>query len=244
MARATTSAVALSLLAATAIWAGAGAPANAALSEASLRIGGPGVRIAGREASISLSFLNTSTDPAVTPEVIDRLSFRSRIMRVNGNARSVTTCGARVPKNGDAARCPRGSRIGTGSFAGLLGVPGEPVDKFGALSSVAGKLVLYNYERRGREQARMLAVITSTKPFAGVAINLKLIVSRKGELSVDVPDLAQLPRIIRNAYPKGTRVVLTDLAARIPARRERSGRPFVWLRSLKQVHVDFEAIGG
>lgn len=206
------------------------------------RITGPGTVDAGREVRVSVSITNSSVDPTVTPTVINSLSFASRSIGFNGNTDSVATCHAKIPNNGERPLCPRRSLVGNGEVNGILGTTGQPVDTFGALSYVVGRFKLYNYKRRGREAARLVAVIETVRPLAGFWINLQIPISRDGEIDVDVPELAQLPTFISASYPLGTRLVLTKLSARIDPPRRRHSKPFVWLRRPGSVGMSIQAI--
>lgn len=218
-------------------------PVGAAIDHSSVDITGAGTRERGRELGLGLSIRNSATNPELTPEVIDRIVFRSPSIRFNGGARSVATCHSSVPRDGSAARCPRKSKVGSGSVTAILGTPGESAKAFGVLSRVSGKLAVYNYRRRGTEQARLLAVVDSAAPFSSVTINLMFRVTAKGVLEIDIPRLRDLPRPIRKSYPSKTKVVLEKLRVQVNARRERSGRPFIWRRWNHRFQLDAEAVG-
>lgn len=216
--------------------------AHSVVNHTSFKFTGPGAVHKGREIRVSALVTNTSTDPAVTPEVIDRISLSSRTIRFNGDADGVATCRARLPKNGNPAICPHRSLVGRGTVAGILGTPGQPADSFGPLSMVSGKFKLYNYKRRRGESARMIAVIETDRPLGGIAVNLKIPVSRGSVIDIDVPDLPQLPSPISNAYPQGTRLVMTKLSVTIDAPRHGRSKPFVWVRTPRRIGMKFLAI--
>lgn len=216
--------------------------AGGTVSHASFKFSGPGIIHAGREIKVSGLVTHNATDPAVTPEVIDRVALSSRTVSFNAHADGVATCRGRIPDDGTPALCPRRSLVGYGTVAGILGTPGQPVDKFGLLSSVAGKYKLYNYKRRRGESARMIAVIKTEKPLGGIAVNLKIPVSRRSEIDVDIPRMSQLPSPISAAYPQGTSLVVTKLTVTIDAPRSRQTKPYVWVRTPRRLGMTFEVI--
>lgn len=216
-------------------------PGYAALETAGFEIEGPGAATAGRELTINVSATNVSSDPKTTPEAIDRLVISSHSIRFNGDAQGVATCTARLPRNGDPANCPKSSKVGHGRVTGILGTPGKPSDMFGALSKVSGRFKLFNYKHPRGQPARMVAVITATKPFGGVSINLMLPVSRDNGVAIDIPPLSKLPPLIRNSYPKGTQVVLSTFKATIKSPPRQNSKPFAWLRHPGDVDVTIEA---
>lgn len=203
-------------------------PAGAFISTTSATSRGAGVTHPGREVTLSIAITNTSTARGVTPELIERLGFSAAGVKFNGGARGVAVCTARIRRDGERTSCPSKARVGSGSVRAILGVPGGPSDKFGPLSNMAGSFTLYNYRHPRNRHARMLAVINSKRPIGGIAMNVTLDVDRSGFVSVNLPTLSQLPRDLAKAYPKGTKVVLTALSARIASPRASSGHPFAW----------------
>lgn len=216
--------------------------ADGTVSHAAFKFTGPGIVHAGREIRISGQVTNTSTDPDLTPEVIDRVALSSRTISFNAHADGVATCRARIPDDGNPALCPRRSQVGYGTVAGILGTPGQPADMFGLLSAVAGKYRLYNYKRRRGESARLIAVIETEKPLGGIAVNLKIPVSRHSDIDVDIPRLSQLPSPISAAYPRGTSLVVTKLTVTIDPPRSRRTKPYLWVRTPRRLGMTFEAI--
>ncbi|MBI4898110.1 MAG: hypothetical protein HY827_07060 [Actinobacteria bacterium] len=235
-------AVAVATILVGAICAIAPESALAIPKDMSYRIYGPGTSDPDREVKMTMSITNTENDPAITPMMINRLQFESRTLRFNGSAKGLDVCTVKVPNNGDPARCPRRSLVGRGTVSGVLGTPGKPRDGFGALSYAAGHFRLYNYRRRGGESARMVAVIDTSKPFAGYSINLSIPISRTGEIDVRVPELRELPAFISASYPLDTRLVITDLTVKLEPPRARGGKPFVWLRRPGSMAMNFRAI--
>lgn len=230
-------------LVAVAVSVSAVAVGVAALERTSVTFGGPGVTTAGREISLKVTATNAGPDRAVTPDEVARIRVDSPSVRFNGDSDSVSTCRARLPTDGDTAACPKSSRVGDGAVAGTIGEPGKPVNMYGALSDFRGKLRLFNYRHPGGQPARILAVVSASKPFRGVAINLVLPVSRYGVVTVDIPKFSQLPRLIRKSYPKGTRLVLTKFSARIVSPPKTRGLPFLSLRKRGQMSAEIEAVG-
>ncbi|MBI2691120.1 MAG: hypothetical protein HYX29_04150 [Solirubrobacterales bacterium] len=204
--------------------------AAAALGRTSVTFGGAGTTIAGREISLKVTATSVAATPSETPDEIARIEVHSPSARFNGDSDSLSVCRARLPTNGDPATCPKSSRVGDGSVAGILGEPGKPADMYGALSLFKGKIRLFNYKPRGGEPARMLAVVTTSKPFRGQSINLVLPVSKDGVVRVDIPTRSKLPPLFRKSYSKQTKLVLTQFSARVIAPRKRSDRPFLALK--------------
>ena len=218
--------------------------ASAALSNLDFQIKGPGIEHAGRELTVSFSATNAALGPTTTPEALTGMRISSHSISFNGDSDSVTTCQASLPKNGDPAKCPKSSRVGGGRVSGILGTPGQATDVFGPLSFFNGKFKLFNYKHPRGQPARMVAVITSTSPFGGVAINLVIPVSSKGVVSVKVPPMSKLPPIIRNSYPNGTQLVLTEFSTDIVAPRRKRSKPFLWLRTPGQSDWQIAVTGG
>lgn len=220
------------------------ATASAAISHGSFEFAGPGVQKTGREVSLSVRISNTTTKKSSVPDLINRLKMSSGSLRFNGDAPGLKICSAKLRNDGNAANCPRASKVGHGSISGFLGTPGGPDDSFGALSIFSGKLSLFNYKHSARTPARLLAVITTKKPFAGVAINLVMPINRDHEVIVDLPVLSQLPKLIKNSYPSDTKLVLGRLSATISSPRSRGAKPFMRLRSTRELGMRLEAFGG
>jgi hypothetical protein len=204
--------------------------AAAALDRTSVTFGGAGTTIAGREISLKVTASNVAATTSETPDEIARIEVHSPSARFNGESDSVSVCRARMPTNGDPASCPKSSRVGDGSVAGILGEPGKPADMYGALSVFKGKIRLFNYKHPGDEPARMLAVVTTSKPFGGQSMNLVLPVSKEGVVRVDIPTRSKLPPLFRKSYSKQTKLVLTRFSARIVSPRKRNARPFLALK--------------
>ncbi len=215
--------------------------AKAATGKAGVTVSGAGAKKAKREIRASLTYTNTHVNSAFTPERVTRIQISSRALKWNSRARGVPRCRARIPNNGAAARCSRRSKIGTGRVSGIFGQPGQSASLLGVLAPVRGRITLYNY-RPGRGQtARFLAVIRTTKPLAGVSINVLVPVSRRGTITIDVPDVVDMPPAIIAALPAGSRFIMTSLRTKITAKRQRRGRPYAYLRTVKKLDVKIAA---
>lgn len=217
--------------------------ATAALDRTSVAFGGAGTTIAGREISLKVTATSVAATSSETPDEIARIEVHSPSARFNGDSDSVSLCRARLPTNGDPATCPKSSRVGDGSVSGILGEPGKPADMYGALSLFKGTIRLFNYKHPGGEPARMLAVVTTSKPFGGQSINLVLPVSSNGVVGVDIPTRSKLPPLFRKSYSKQTKLVLTRFSVRIVAPRKRNGRAFLALRAPGQMEARITMIG-
>lgn len=220
------------------------ATASGAVSSGGFQLDGQGVQKAGREVGLSVSVLNTATDKSKVPELIRRVKLSSGPLRFNSNAAGLKICTAKLRNDGTAMRCPRASKVGKGMLSGFLGTPGGPVDSFGALSAFSGRFSLFNYKHSARAPARLLVVITTKKPFAGIAINLLVLINRDHDVIVDFPVLSELPKVIRNSYPSDTKLVLGRFAVNVSARRSRGSKPFMWLRTTRELGMKLEAFGG
>lgn len=176
---------------------------------------GDGLERKNRSLAISVVVTNVARVPGTTPDAIKRVTFGSRAIAFDPRGKGVATCSARIPKDGSELECPRRSVVGRGRVEGILGTPGARDDEFGVLSDVAGRFTLHNYKRRPGETARMVAVIATEKPFAGLAINLPASINRFGEVVVTIPPISRLPSFIADAYPAGTKLVLTRLSATV-----------------------------
>lgn len=219
-------------------------PANAATTGGSIDLSGEGVRKVGRAVTVKVSFTNTATQPGFTPERVDRLLIAVPAIRVRRDAPSVATCRAALPNDGLAANCPKRSRVGGGTFTGIFGTPGQSADSPSGLGITDGKITLYNYKRSGSEQARLAVVVTSSRPLQGVSINFTAAISRAGVLTIDVPDLPQMPPLIQATFPVGQKFVLTSFAITLKGPRQRRGAPFVSMRTNDGLQVSFESVGG
>lgn len=189
--------------------------ASAAIRRVDYRLRGIGLEKKGRPLQISILVTNVSRAPGTVPETVKRITFGSRAIGFNPRARGVSICRSRIPNNGQAPDCARSSVVGHGRVEGLLGTPGSRDDEFGILSEVAGRFTLYNYKKRTGETARLVAVVDTEKPFAGLAINLQASIDRFGEVIVKVPKLSKLPPFISKSYPSGTQLALTRLSATV-----------------------------
>lgn len=217
-------------------------PAQAAISKAAINVKGPGGKKIGREVRARAEIRNTSVNPAVTPERLGKLVLTSRVARFNSKAHRVRRCSAKLYNDGRAARCPSRSKVGSGSFTGIFGQPFMSAAMLGVLAPVSGSIRLYNYKTHSHEQARLLAVMRIRKPLAGVSINLIVPVTRSGKMTIDVPDVAEMPPAIPAALPLGTHFILTKLTAKIDSRKERRGRPFLSLKTTKRIDIRLQAM--
>lgn len=215
--------------------------AHAATGKAGVTVSGVGAQKAGREVRAALTYTNTSVNQALAPERVTRIQVTSRALKWNSRARGVPRCGARIPNNGAAPRCSRKSKIGSGRVSGIFGQPGQDRNLLGVLAPVSGTITLYNYRPARGNQARFLAVIRTRTPLVGVSINVLVPVSRGGTITIDVPDVAQMPPAIIAALPAGSRFVMTSLNTSITAKRQRRGKPYVYMRTLKRRDVKFVA---
>lgn len=216
----------------------AGADANGV----TYSVSGPGTKRVRGELKVSVDWTRPAADPTVTPPVLDRIRISSPVMRFDGDANGLKTCKATIRNDGFATKCPRGSAVGHGRVTGNLGVPGEPADKFGSLSFVTGTFKLYNYRHSRSRPARLLAVVESTTPVPGVAINILIPVSRDGTAEVDVPDVPELPKQISNIYPAGTRLAATGFSVKIDGPARRGHRPFLSRSKRGQLALSVEPI--
>jgi hypothetical protein len=217
------------------------APAAAATGQVSVHVKGRGVVKAGREVSASIGVTNVNRNAANAPERLNQLLIISRALRYNSRARSYRRCSAALPNTGSPARCSRRTKVGSGSFTGIFGQPLQPASMLGTLAPVSGTITLYNYKPGGGQQVRLLAVMRTRTPLAGVSINLLVPVSRRGTMTINIPDVSQMPPAIPAALPPGSRFVLTNLKATVKAPRERRGKPFVYLSTTKKLDVNVEA---
>lgn len=211
--------------------------AHSATGKAGVTVKGAGAQKAGREVKASLVYTNTSVNPALAPERVTRIQVTSRTLKWNSRARGVPRCGASIPNNGAAPRCSSKSKIGSGRVSGIFGQPGQDRNLLGVLAPVSGTITLYNYRPARGNQARFLAVIRTRTPLVGVSINVLVPVSRGGTITIDVPDVAQMPPAIVAALPAGSRFVMTSLSTSITAKKQRRGRPYAYLRTLKRLDV-------
>lgn len=218
------------------------APAQAALGTQSISIRGPGGNKIGREITANLAMKNTSTNPALAPERLDKLILTSRVARFNSRAHRVKRCSTKLPNDGRAAACKRSAQVGTGSFSGIFGQPFLAAGMLGVLAPVSGSIKIYNYRKHSSEQARLLAVMRVRKPLAGVSINLIVPVTKSGRATINVPDVAEMPPAIPAALPAGTRFILTKLSAKIVSRKERHGRPFLSLKTHRSIDARLYAM--
>lgn len=217
-------------------------PAQAAISKASISVKGPGGKKIGREVTARTEVRNTSVNPAITPERLGKMILTSRVARFNSRAHRISRCSAKLPNDGNRARCPSRSQVGSGSFTGIFGQPFMSAAMLGVLGPVSGSIKIYNYKKRSSEQARLLAVMRISKPLAGVSINLIVPVTKSGKMTIDVPDVPEMPPAIPAALPLGTHFVLTKLYAKINSRKERRGRPFLSLKTTKSIDVRLQAL--
>lgn len=216
--------------------------ADAATGRAGVKVTGNGVKKAGREVRATLYYTNTNSNVGFAPERVNQILVSSRTMKWNSRARGVPRCGARIPNDGSAPRCSRRSKVGSGRITGIFGQPKQSAILLGVLSPVSGTVTLYNYKPARGNQARLLAVVKTRTPLAGVSINVLVPVSRAGTLTIDVPDVAQMPPAIIAALPPGTRFMLTSLTATVTAKKQRRGKPYVYLRTLKNLNFGVSAI--
>lgn len=205
--------VAAAALLATALFAVGAPPADAEIERAEYQLRGSGLQNKGQPLAISILVTNVPRQPGTVPDALKHVTFGSRAVSFNSRARGVAVCSARIPNDGRAAECSRRSKVGYGRIQGLLGTPGARNDEFGILSNVAGRFTLYNYKRRAGETARLVAVVETEMPFAGLAINLQASINRLGEVVVKVPPLSKLPTFISKSYPAGAQLALTRLSS-------------------------------
>lgn len=215
--------------------------ADAATGRAGVKVTGNGVKKAGREVRATLYYTNTNSNAGFAPERVNQILVSSRTLKWNSRARGVPRCGARIPNDGSAPRCSRRSKVGSGNVTGIFGQPLQSATLLGVLSPVSGSVTLYNYKPARGNQARLLAVIRTRTPLAGVSINVLVPVSRSGTLTINVPDVAQMPPAIGAALPPGSRFILTSLTASVSAKKQRRGKPYVYLRTLKNLHMNVSA---
>jgi hypothetical protein len=213
-------------------------PADAALNDrAYLNVTGPGAKRAGKAVNVGLGMAVSDSNPALVPARVSDVIVRSRTLKFNARARGLRTCTASLPTNGAAARCPSRSKVGSGKFKAVFGFPGQPIatiDPAKALSS--GRITIYNYKRQSGQQARLLAVITASVP-VNYTVNLPVPVTRSGVATIVMPDMKDLAPIVRDLYPAGTRLVTTSFDAKVRAKSQRRGKPFMYLRTLKRLEI-------
>lgn len=226
------------LVSATALAAGS---AEAALGTAHITVKGPGGEKVGREVDAKATITNTSANPALTPERLNTILVTSKVARFNSRAHRFKRCSAKLPNDGNPARCPSKSKVGSGSFTGIFGQPFAPVGMLGVLAPVSGSIRIYNYKTRSGEQARLLAVMRMSKPLAGVSYNLIVPVTKKGVMTINVPDVPAMPPAIPAALPAGSRFILTKVYAKIDAKKERRGKPLLWLKTHKSLDIAVQA---
>lgn len=202
---------------------------------------GNGVKKAGREVRSTLYFTNTNSTPGFAPERLNQILVSSRTLKWNSRARGVPRCGARIPNDGNPPRCSSRSKVGSGRISGTFGQPMQSSLLLGVLSPVSATVTLYNYRPARGNQARLLAVIRTRTPLAGVSINVLVPVSRGGTLTINVPDVAQMPPAIGAALPPGARFILTSMTATVTAKKQRRGKPYTYLRTLKNLHFSVSA---
>lgn len=227
------------VLASTSILLGVEA-AGAAVGKQYVSVRGPGGKKIGREVSAKVEVTNTSANASLTPERLNTIVLTSRAARFNSRAHRVSRCSAKLPNDGRAARCPSKSKIGSGSFKGIFGQPFAPINSLGVLSPVSGSIRLYNYKTHSGEQARILAVMRTSKPIAGVSINLIVPVTKSGKITINVPDVAGMPPAIPAALPAGSRFILTKMFVKVDSRKERRGRPFLSLKTTRTLDFRFQ----
>lgn len=216
-------------------------PAAAAAGQVSVHVSGRGAATPGREIHASVLFTNTNANPANAPERLNQLLVTSRALRYNSRARGYKRCHAALPNDGSSARCSRTTKVGSGRFYGIFGQPLQSATLLGVLAPVSGTITLYNYMPGHGMQARLLAVMKTRTPLAGVSINLLIPVSRGGTMTINVPDVPGMPPAIPAALPQGSRFILTKLVASVSAKRERRGKPFAYLRTIKNLDVKVQA---
>ncbi len=213
-------------------------PAHAALNDrAYLNVTGSGAKKAGKAVNVGLGMAVSDSNPAIVPARVSEVIVRSRTLKFNARARGLRTCSATLPTNGAAARCPSRSKVGSGKFTAVFGFPGQPIatiDPAKALSS--GRIAIYNYRRSSGQQARLLAVITAGKP-VNYTVNLLVPVTRSGVATIVMPDMKDLAPLVRELYPAGTRLVATSFDVKLRAKRQRRGKPFMYLRTLKRLEI-------
>lgn len=215
--------------------------ADAATGRAGVKVTGNGVKKAGREVRATVYYTNTNSNAGFAPERVNQILVSSRTLKWNSRARGVPRCAASIPNDGSAPRCSSRSKVGSGSITGIFGQPKQSAMLLGVLSPVSGSVTLYNYRPAGGNQARLLAVVRTRSPLAGVSINVLVPVSRGGTLTINVPDVAQMPPAIGAALPPGSRFMLTSLTATVTAKKQRRGKPYIHLRTLKNLHMNVSA---
>lgn len=215
--------------------------ADAATGRAGVKVTGNGVKKAGREVRATMYYTNTNSNAGIAPERVNQILVSSRTLKWNSRARGVPRCGASIPNDGNAPRCSSRSKVGSGTITGIFGQPLQSATLLGPLAPVTGSVTIYNYRPASGNQARLLAVVRTRTPLAGVSINVLVPVSRSGTLTINVPDVPQMPAAIGAALPVGSRFILTSLTATVTAKRQRRGKPYVYLRTLKNLHMSVSA---
>lgn len=215
--------------------------ADSATGRAGVKVSGNGVKKAGREVRATVYYTNTNSNAGIAPERVNQILVSSRTLKWNSRARGVPRCGAAIPNDGRAPRCSSRSKVGSGSITGIFGQPLQSATLLGVLSPVNATVTLYNYKPASGNQARLLAVVRTRTPLAGVSINVLVPVSRGGTLTINVPDVAQMPPAIPAALPPGSRFILTSMTASVTAKKQRRGKPYVYLRTLKNLHMNVSA---
>lgn len=203
-------------------------------------LAGPGLTEKGSALSAEIE-VRSAGEPGLVPNGIRSVAFGSPSVQFNPNARDLLRCSVKIPRNGQGPECPRQSRIGTGYVRGLIGTPGQSDVEFGPLSKIEGSVELFNYGKRRSGRMKILAVVTSRKPFRGVAFSFIIKSKSTSGFTFRTPLLRDLPPVVRNSYPKEKTVALTSLSVVLSTRPGKK-RASIVSRSTKQLSTYVEVV--